>query len=74
MSVPSIAATWCRDSRSLVEAFVSSMTPSVRAMMYDVTSYVNPKSKGGEDPGAHACTDATERKHEDGRKDGERKD
>ena len=40
----STTVTGCRDSRSLVEAFVSSMTPSVLAMMYDVTSYINPKS------------------------------
>jgi hypothetical protein len=50
----------CRDPRSLVEAFVSSITPSVRAMIYDVTSYMNPKEKG-HDPGAHACTNVAKR-------------
>lgn len=46
VSAPSTTGTACRDRRSLVEAFVSSMTPSVRAMMYDVTSYVmNPNEE-----------------------------
>jgi len=46
VSVPSTTGTVCRDSRSLVEAFVSSMTPSVRAMMYDVTSNITNRASG----------------------------
>lgn len=51
---PSARVTGCRDSRSLVEALVSSMTPSVRAMMYDVTSYKHRERKGGEIDLIHA--------------------
>jgi len=51
---PSTRVRGCRDSRSLVEALVSSMTPSVRAMMYDVTSYKNREMKGGEIDLIHA--------------------
>ena len=72
---PSAIATGCRDSRSLVDAFVSSMTPSVRAMMYDVTSYVNPKRrKGGTIPVHMGHTDVTKRVCEGQMKDGEKKE
>ena len=62
VSDPSTTAGGCRDSRSLVEAFVSSITPSVRAMIYDVTSYMNPKIRGGGEPGAHGYKSVNETK------------
>ena len=65
VSDPSAAARGCRDSRSLVEAFVSSMTPSVLAIMYDVTSYMNPK-KGA------VYMNGTGRERENGMKDGKK--